>query len=167
MADAILSAERLRELLHYDPETGVFARKVRASQQPAGARADIAMHGKRSIGYRCIKVRGHRFMAHRIAWAMHYGEWPGGCVDHINGDRSDNRIDNLRVVSAALNSQNQRSPHANSKTGVMGVHRDKQKFRAKITVGGVTVNLGSFDSVDEAHATYLKAKRSMHPGNLL
>ena len=165
MAEADFSVARLRDLVHYESTTGVFTLRVDVSHiRKAGRRIDVVKHGRRSSGYRSVNILGRRFLAHRLAWALHFGEWPAHSVDHLNGERSDNRIANLRCATSATNAQNQRTHHANSKTGVMGVHIDKGRYRAQITVNGSTKQVGVFDTVDEAHAAYLEAKRRYHPG---
>lgn len=165
MADADFSVARLRDLVHYDPKTGVFTLRVGVSHiRKAGCRIDVARHGERSSGYKAVNLFGRRFLAHRMAWAIHFGEWPSHPVDHINGDRSDNRIANLRRATNATNAQNQRVHHTRSKTGVMGVHVDKGRYRAQITVNRSTVHIGTFNTAEEAHAAYLEAKRKYHPG---
>lgn len=104
-------------------------------------------------------------MAHRLAWLYVYGEWPNGDIDHIDGDRLNNRIANLRDVSRRVNLENQRRPKACNKSGFLGVKtfRD-QRFQARIQVRGVQLHLGTFDTPHEAHAAYVAAKRNLHQG---
>lgn len=94
--------------------------------------------------------------AHKLAWRLHYGEWPAQIIDHINGDRSDNRIDNLRLVSHELNCHNSDKPGHSSKTGIRGVSAHPNgKFRAKFG----HKQLGYFTTAEEAKAAYEEAKR--------
>ena len=88
MANADFSAARLRELLQYDPQTGALTLKVDVSHiRKAGQRVDVAKHGKRSVGYKVVNIFGRRILAHRVAWAIHTGQWPDSDIDHVNGDR--------------------------------------------------------------------------------
>lgn len=155
MATAILNAARLRELLSYDPETGVFTLRVARGSEPAGA---VAGHLER--GYRRISVDGKLYYAHRLAWLYVYGTWPLLHIDHINNTRDDNRISNLRDVSRTVNNQNLKVAQANNKTGVLGVyfHKKANKYQASIMVNGVRKHLGLFASSGDASAAYLEAK---------
>lgn len=114
-----------------------------------------------------VQLRGHKVLAHRIAWALQHGEWPQGEIDHINGDRQDNRIENLRDVPSFVNKQNLRSATKRNRLGILGVHARRGKFRAFISVDGAVRALGTFHSAIEAHAAYLAAKRAGHKGNTL
>ena len=163
MADTDFSVDRLREILQYDPLTGAFTLRVDVSHiRKAGQRIDVEKHGKRSSGYKAVNLFGKRISAHRAAWAIANGRWPDEDIDHINGDRSDNRMSNLRLASKTMNMRNQRRAHASSKTKLMGVHKDGARFRAQITVNGRTVHIGMFDTPEEAHAAYLVKKSELH-----
>ena len=95
------------------------------------------------------------------------GAMPAGDVDHINGNRADNRWCNLRDVSRTLNNQNQRRAQKDNETGLLGVSPHRGRFKAQIRVNGKVRNLGLFDSPEVAHKVYLAHKRLMHPGNTL
>ena len=95
-----LSLETLKEHLSYDPETGVF---IRLTKAPGRQRKQA---GGMNRGYRDIKVCGKRYKAHRLAWFYYYGEWPKHTIDHINNNKDDNRIANLRDVTVYENQQN-------------------------------------------------------------
>lgn len=167
MAESILTAERVRELLNYDPDTGIFTRKVRTAQRhQVGDRADFIYCGGASPGYHRVCIDSERYQAHRVAWLYHYGEWPEKFIDHINGDRADNRIENLRQASAQMNLENLRSPQKNSSSGLLGVHWSKQdgKWRAEIGSNRKKIHLGTFACPEMAHAAYLEAKRILHKG---
>lgn len=145
-----LTAEKLRELLHYDPETGVFTRKVSTSNNVKTG--DIA--GRLvSDGYIRVKVRNIDYYAHRLAWFYVYGTWPKDQIDHINRDRADNRITNLRDVSCEQNHQN-RSKSSNNMSGYPGVYWNKRrgKWRAHIKHSQNNVHLGYFETIEEAVA---------------
>src|SRR5690606_8595946 len=98
MADAILTQKRLRELVSYCPDTGIFHDSISGKQ----------ISGYDSKGYRRLWLDGRNYMMHRLAWLYVYGRWPRAMIDHINGDPRDNRIVNLRDVTNAVNQQNQR-----------------------------------------------------------
>lgn len=155
-----LTAERLRELLDYDPDTGVFTRKVRtANNVQVGDVAGALRHN----GYIQISIDGRLHLAHRLAWLYVTGESPPSEIDHINGVKNDNRIANLRLATSAENKHNQRKPHADNTTGFLGVTHRRGKFMAQIMVDGKKKFIGDFKNPEEAHAAYLKAKRQFHP----
>jgi HNH endonuclease len=162
MAAADLTAARLRELLSYDPATGLFTRLV--SGRGRGAIAGSVAGGKSLCGYIRIGVSGRFYMAHRLAWLYTHGVWPAGDIDHINGEKADNRLSNLRDVSTSVNMQNQRSAQPRNASGFLGVTRHGNRFEASIKINGVNLYLGSYGSPEEAHASYLKEKRRIHPG---
>jgi hypothetical protein len=155
-----LTPERLKQLLHYDPATGVFTRVVAAGRQAAGSVAGNAD----GDGYLKLCVDGTTHKAHRLAWFYVYGKWPSHVIDHIDGNRANNAISNLRDVPRMVNSQNRKRAQSNSATGVLGVIADRGRFVATVGVAGRCVHLGRFDTVEAAHAAYLKAKRALHEG---
>lgn len=155
-----LTAERLREVLAYDPATGVFTQKVRTSIRVKVGAVAGSLHRR---GYIHITIDGRRHFAHRLAWLYVTGEWPPDQIDHRNGIRDDNRVDNLRLANKALNMQNMREACADNKTGFLGVSPRRGKFRSTITVNGKQKHIGTFPTPEEAHAAYLKAKRQLHP----
>lgn len=156
--------EQLREKLSYNPHTGELTWKKCRDSTKLGKPAksiDVAGYIQVSMGV------GKVLKGHRIAWVIYYGNWPEGHIDHINGVRSDNRIENLRVVNNEINCQNKRNGSCKNKTGFIGVHigRGKTKiYRAKITVGDKQIHLGGYDTPEEAHQAYVEAKRRLHPG---
>lgn len=155
-----LPAEALRELLAYNPDTGVFVwRQNHQFHKVAGKRAGTLSRA----GYRYISIKGHKMLAHRLAWLYVHGVWPDGLIDHINGDPDDNRIANLRVATHGENMQNRQRANRNNSTGMMGVRRYYNRWRAVISVGRTSIPLGIFDSPEEAHEAYLAAKRELHP----
>jgi hypothetical protein len=162
MAHGILTAQRLRELLHYDPATGIFTWRI-------GRRSALKAGCFRSDGYLYITVDGRQRLSHRLAWLWMTSDWPSGTIDHIDGNPSNNRFENLRDVTIAENIQNRRKARVDSKTGVLGVSFDKRrnKFRAAIKFEGRRLYLGQFVTAESAHAAYVEAKRRLHPGNML
>lgn len=162
MSKTDLTAERLREVLAYDPETGIFRWKV---SRPNGVKPGNIAGTSHKDGYRYIKVLGSNWKAHRLAWLYVYGEWPKDVIDHINGESSDNRIANLRDVDRVVNAQNQRRAHkSNKSTGLIGAAKNWGQFRAGIRIGGKMKHLGNFKTPEEAHQAYLTAKRELHQG---
>lgn len=160
MASNDLTAEQLRELLHYDPESGVFTRKVRVAPHcPPGTVAG----NTHSEGYVRIKIRGREYLGHRLAFLYMTGAYPENAVDHINGVRSDNRWANLREANHAENMQNRRVAPDISSTGYLGVTRQDGGFVARIRVGPKRTYLGRFNTAEEAHSAYVMAKRKFHP----
>jgi hypothetical protein len=160
MAKADLTAERLRELLDYNPETGIFTwRQAPSNSIKAGSIAGSKNHD----GYRRIKINLIDHAAHRLAWFYVHGVWPAHEIDHINGIRTDNRICNLRDVPRMDNMQNQRTAQRGAKSGFLGVYSNHGKWRAAIQVNKKTIALGNFATPEEAHQAYLEAKRRLHP----
>lgn len=119
-------------------------------------------------GYVVVQVAGKTAAAHRIVWLMHHGSWPVGEIDHRNGVRHDNRVENLRDVGHKTNTENRRNAVAGSQTGLLGVSVIKgRRYRARIRTDGKLVSLGIFDTAEAAHAAYVAAKRKLHAGNTL
>lgn len=160
-----ITVERVRELLHFEPTTGVFTWRVSSNGVVGGRVA-----GNTSHGYVRITVAGCACLGHRLALFYVHGIWPNGEIDHINGEKSDNRIENLRDVTCAANVQNKRRANANNVSfGMLGVTFDKKKGRIVAQIGhrGKHIFLGRFDSPEVAHAAYISAKRQLHEGNTL
>jgi hypothetical protein len=157
-----LTAARLREVIHYDPETGVFTRRVGVRGQSAGA---IAGRVSKSLGYVFIGVDKQTYLAHRLAWLYMRGVWPNAQIDHINGIRDDNRINNLREATIAQNRQNQTGFRRNNSSGYLGVYADRNTglYTAKIKIGGVQHHIGSYLTAEEAHEAYRQEKTKLHP----
>lgn len=155
-----ITQERLLELLNYDTETGAFAWKVSTSNRaPVGSRAGTD-HGN---GYRVITIDHCTHYAHHLAWLFVYGEYPNQEMDHIDGDRSNNRVSNLRYGTHAQNMQNLSLRNTN-KSGMTGVSwlKNYGKWEAYITVNYKKINLGYYDDLQKAGAAYLSAKQEMH-----
>ncbi len=169
MATANITAERLRELLQYDQCSGAFTYKVkRGTRKPGDAAGCKMIRG--NIG---MMLEYRRYSAHRLAWLYMTGEWPTNEVDHIDGDATNNRWNNLREANSGQNKQNQRRPRKDNKCGFLGVYRHcvdasgNIRWRARIQLDGKTTHLGLFPSPESAHEAYVKAKRILHPfGNL-
>ena len=143
-----LTAEYLRSVLHYDQETGIFTWKVRTSNRVKVGDVAGCPDG---YGYLRIKVCSRLYKAHRLAWLYVHGNWPKDQIDHINRDRSDNRLANLRDVSHKQNHQN-RSKSSNNTSGHPGIYWNKQnsKWVAQIQHNHKLIYLGSFTNIEEA-----------------
>jgi hypothetical protein len=147
-----MDADTLRSLLHYDSNTGVFTPRVGRR----GVRGDGALGRADGAGYVRFMVHGRQYLAHRLAWLYVHGEWPTGEIDHIDGDRGNNRIYNLREATRSQNCANRRK---GSDSLPKGVQRNAGKFQAVITVRGERRCLGTYRSPEEAHAAYCSAAR--------
>lgn len=156
-----LNQEQIKHRLRYDPSTGDFfwnatgnSRKVKV-----GSRAGWLDEK----GYVRIGINGGRYTAHRLAWIYVYGTNPIGLIDHIDCNRSNNSISNLRVVDCRENAQNRAGANSNNKLGLLGVvDRGNGRFDSQIRHKGKAKFLGNFKSKEEAHSAYLKAKEVIH-----
>ena len=170
------SPEVLRQLLRYEPETGKLfwlqrgpqwftrdgcAPEAVAAQWNARYAGQEAFTASLSSGYRTGSIFDCMYRAHRVIWAMTSGKWPLHMIDHINGDRSDNRLTNLREATNAENMQN-RGPTRKNATGFKGVIRRGRKFSARIKVDGRTTYLGFHDTAEQAASAYARASADLH-----
>ena len=147
-----LTRDRLKELLDYDPETGEFVWRINVSNVKAGSVAGSF----NSYGYIRIMVDGEKYLAHRLAWLYMRGYDPENQIDHLNGIRNDNRIENLREVSQSCNLQNTKV-QSNNTSGFPGVcwHKQNRKWKAQIQIQGKKHHLGYHDTaLDAALARY-------------
>jgi hypothetical protein len=153
--------DRLKELFRYDSETGHFHRLKSSSVFCNTSLSEIA-GGLDGLGYIRININGAKYRAHRLAWLYMFGKWPVGQIDHINGNRSDNRIANLREVTRAENIQNQLCPRKDNRSGYLGVSKMGKKFKASIGINGTKKYLGSYRTPEEASEVYQLAKEMLH-----
>ena len=153
-----LTRARLKQVLHYDPKTGVFTRLVRPPNQTQAGSIAGWINPK---GYRDIRVDGRSYRAHRLAWFYMTGKWSRTDLDHINRDKTDNRFVNLREATRSQNSVNSKIS-SNNTSGVRGVYFDKRKkkFRAQVVVNGKCIAIGLHRTVEDAAkvATALRKK---------
>lgn len=153
-----LTADRLKSLLKYEPETGIFTWLVaRSRNKPAGTIAGSVS----TRGYCLIRVDGRRYYAHRLAWLYMVGEWPSEQVDHADTDKLNNCWRNLRAATHAQNISN-RAVHKTTESGLKGAYYKRGPLRAKpwasiIKLGPKTKHLGYFHTPEEANAAYAKA----------
>lgn len=151
----------LRQHVDYNPDTGILSWRIGPSQiAKSGMRAFACSH---RMGYLQGKFMGRSLLAHRVAWAVHHGSWPDDKIDHINGDKYDNRIANLRQCSQAENNRNARKlAKATSKYKGVYFYKASCIWRAQIKINGRQIYLGQFDSEEDAHAAYCAAAKKYH-----
>jgi hypothetical protein len=151
----------LRAYLSYCPETGIIRWKL-SDKVPDACRMRLETWNRRfagqpafnkpnSKGYKCGWLWTTSMLAHRVAWALHYGEWPSDQIDHVNGDKTDNRLENLRIVTAQGNAKN-RSLRSDNTSGHVGVYwvRETKKWSAQIKVDGKQKTIATFESLEDA-----------------
>lgn len=162
---AELTSARLRELLNYDPETGIFTWAVARTRAAKGTPAGT-IDGR---GYIRIGIDGGIYRAHRLAYLYMTGAWPVNEVDHLDGGTGNNRWANLRDVPRTVNQQNMRAAHKRGASGSLGVslHKGTGKWRARVWKAGKNKSLGLYATREEAYAKYVEAKRIHHEGNTL
>ena len=161
--------EQIKQKIHYDKLTGIFRWRY-GGQSHAGKKQPWSIAGSlHNCGYIQIGINKNRYLAHRLAWMYEYGEWPKQYIDHINGNRSDNRISNLRDVSHQTNLQNQKTKNTKNTSGFMGVdwQNKRNKWRASIKINKKSKFIGYFDKAEQAYEAYLNVKRQFHKGNTL
>lgn len=155
-----LTQDRLKKLLHYNTETGIFTRiKEYTTDNSLGSIAGC-MDSK---GYWKINVDGKSYRAHRLVWLYVFGKFPEKLIDHINRNKSDNRLINLRMVGYSENNQNHKINKRNT-SGVTGVHLHKksQKWHAMINLDKKPKYIGSFPTIEEAKAAREKAEKEFY-----
>jgi hypothetical protein len=156
----MLSQQRLKELLEYNPENGLL---IWVTQRGKGVKKG-SVAGTKQNGYIQIKIDGKLYKAHRLAWLYVYKEFPENEIDHINEIKDDNRIVNLRLATKRQNMQNISNPRADNKSGYLGVcwHNRYKKWYAQISINNKKKYLGYFNTAEEASKAYIKAKRLHH-----
>lgn len=177
-----LTAAQVRALLDYNPATGTLTWRERspaeftdgaypAERSAAAWNAKFAGKPAGTVvanGYRYIRIKGRHYLAHRLAWLIVHGEWPADEIDHVNHDRDDNRLANLRAVDRPENRKNL-TRLARNKSGTTGVHwyRSRNKWQSQITVRGMRKTLGYFDDLADAIAARKAAERKygFHPNH--
>lgn len=157
-----LTANRVRELLNYNKDTGCFS----WIERRPGTNKSLFAGSLTTDGYLRIKIDGIAYKNHRLAWLFTYGEWPNGMLDHINSIKTDNRITNLREADHSSNAENQKKARFDNLTNMLGVswYKRHKKYVSSIKVNGVKIHLGYFNNKDDAFSAYLTAKRKLHSG---
>lgn len=154
------TAERVREVLDYNPEIGVFTWKVRlATRHPVGSTA-----GSRVDRYWQIGLDKRTYRAHQLAWLWVTGAWPTHEVDHIDGDTINNAFANLRDEPHGVNMRNTVAPNRNNTSGVRGVYWNKKdrRWQAQISHDRKNRYIGQFQTKEAAEAAYWAAKARLH-----
>jgi len=149
-----IDATEARRLFIYKPDTGKLVWRVKPS---IGVKAGQEAGWLTATGYLRVRLRGTNYPVHRLAWLITFGEWPVSTVDHINGMRDDNRLENLRLATRAQ--QNMNMARRTGKPLPKGVKRQHRRFAAKITVSGRKIFIGQYPTPEEAHAAYMAAAR--------
>jgi len=154
-----ITQEKLKELLNYDPNIGIFTWKKTNK-----------IAGSLDQGYVRIRINKKLYRAHALAVLFSYGHFPKTQVDHINGIRNDNRINNLRECSNNENCQNKTKPYKNNLTSnLLGCcfEKSRNKFKSEIMINGKKIFIGRFKTAIEAHQAYINKKREIHVFNTL
>lgn len=146
-----LTQERLKELLDYNHNTGELTWRVSRGNVSAGRRAGSPLKGR----YTTVRVDDGMYYAHRLVWFWLTGAWPDGEIDHINGNKHDNSVKNLRVVTRGQNARNILQTRGSSRFPSVGWLAHRQKWRARFIHNGEETHLGVFSSEREAFAAYL------------
>ena len=154
---SIIDLESLRALVQYNPETGVFTRKVKRDFNPRSVLGK-PLGTPYSNGYLGFRVNTRKYLAHRLAWFYVYGCWPASDLDHVNGNRADNRVSNLREATKSQNMANTKT-QVNNTSGHRGVIFDKanSKWMAYMQLHGKFINIGRFAEKEEAIAARSQA----------
>lgn len=150
----MLTAKRLRTVLHYDPSTGIWRWTVqKGNAYPPGT---VAGGIHKVVGYHYIMIDGQTYFGHRLAWLYMTGKWPELDIDHIDGDVSNNRWTNLRLATKSQNKANSKR-YKNNTTGYKGVTKVRDKWRAYIAVDKKRIWLGYYKTPEDASDAYQKA----------
>jgi len=164
-ARAVLGADELKLLLRYEPDTGLFFWLPRPDDKQWSSRHAHKQAGDLSRGYVRIRVNKQGYKAHRLAWLFVTGEYPPDTIDHIDGDRENNRLTNLRPATYSQNMCNT-GPRATNKTGAKGVYFDRRasKYRVDIKFNGIKTYVGHFPDLTTAQKARAAAAESLHKG---
>lgn len=164
-----ITHEELVARFIYDPETGDLSRRVAlpgGTGRGRGSPEGFKLATKNGNGYTRVNLDGKKYYVHRLAWLYVYGVQPNGQIDHINGDRSDNRIANLREATNKQNQENRRNCPKHNTTGFLGVSNHSryggEKYVAQITNDYKHIHIGVYDTPEEAQEAYLAKKAEIH-----
>lgn len=158
-----LTPDEISEALVFDHSVGEFYWR---HDGPLGRSAGGVATRKAAKGYRGVTINGVSVLCHRLVWFLMHGEWPTADVDHENGNRADNRPQNLRAGSRSFNMQNLKRAHCDTQSKLLGAYFDARrgKWYSSIAKNGRSRFLGYFETAQAAHAKYLAAKRQLHEG---
>jgi hypothetical protein len=152
----MLTVERVRELFIYEKETGLLRWAVKRQRISIGK----IVGSKSSNGYLKVGIDFKNHFVHRIVWMVFHGEIPSNVIDHINGNKSDNRIENLRIASPTLNNVNRHM--FKNKCGLRGIKQSSSgKWQAAIKINRKSKYLGTFPSKEEAYEAYKNAANTI------
>jgi hypothetical protein len=151
----MINQERLKYLLDYNEFTGILSRKY------PGPGIKVGPAGTLKDGYIYIVVDGKQYLAHRLIWLYVYGSFPENQIDHIDRNRSNNRLNNLREATKRQNQWNI-GPRSRNKSGYKGVSKRGNKWRARININGYDKWLGIFPTEKEAYTAYCSAAKQLH-----
>jgi hypothetical protein len=156
-----LTRDEALKVFHYDRSSGVLRWNI--NPKPGVKAGDLVGYRHRS-GYLATKFKGNQYLLHRLIWLIEHGEYPLCDIDHINRDRCDNRIENLRLTTRAENCQNSVTRRIGA-SGVLGVtwHRQSRKWRASIQSYGRGIYLGGFESFEDAVSARKAGEIEHHP----
>ncbi|HHA1244211.1 TPA: HNH endonuclease [Enterobacter roggenkampii] len=154
----LMSVGDIRDLIDYNPETGVLTAKVNFSGRQAGS----VIGSQTWQGYYAFSLFGKKCFAHRLAWLLHYGEWPSQPIDHINGIKTDNSIINLRLCSLSQNQFN-KPTQKNNTTGVKGVYWNKRdkRYVASVQFNGKKYSAGHHKDIESAKEAVMKLREKL------
>lgn len=155
-----MTQSRLKEVMSYDCDTGIFSWKKKISRKVVVGKAAGCLDGQ---GYLMIRIDKKIYKAHRLAWLYVYGKFPDKQLDHINRVKTDNRICNLREASQGENQQNH-PRHITNTSGIIGVrwYKRTKKWHASIKYKNRNIHLGYFQSIEEAAAARAEGKAKYH-----
>jgi len=154
-----LTCEELRKNLSYDPLTGIFV-WIANPDKKENSRVGQVAGANHDTGYVTIWINGRHYGAHRLAWLYVYGEWPKKHIDHVDGNKKNNRIVNLRDASNSQNKSNGKL-YRHSTSGFKGVSKCGKKWKAQIVHGYKNIYLGCHDTKEQAHEAYLNKAREL------
>lgn len=157
-----MTQNELKQLLHYEPSTGIFT----WLQSKGKVKAGTIVGSKQKYGHLAVKINGKNYYLHRLAWLYVYGKFPDYMIDHINGIANDNKIDNLRDVSNKVNQHNQKNAHINSNSGLLGAswNTKNKAWKAQIKHNGQVIYIGLYKTAELAHNAYINVKKELHIG---
>lgn len=156
----MITQDRLKELLHYNPETGIFTWIKKWGKKPAGRQAGYLD----KKGYLYVMLDRKFYKLHRLAWLYVYGNFPNDQIDHRDEIKTNNRIGNLRDVHQSINQWNKSSSRSDNKICLLGVSPHGNGWRAVVHIKGKQISLGTFQDPFSAHNAYLHAKSTIHKG---
>jgi hypothetical protein len=164
----MLTQSELKEYLSYDKDTGIFT-WIKKTNNRSNRIFIGKIAGHYVDNYIRIGIFKKEYLAHQLAWLYVNGIFPNSNIDHIDGNKSNNSIDNLRICNQSQNQQNRKTSNKNNKLNLMGVCLDgrSKKYIATITLNRKQIWLGSFDTPELAHTAYLNEKRMIHNFNTL